>query len=169
MSSEIIQLRAKDDSEPRHVIWLRTLRKTGQIVYVGHYGLCDTPEGVRCCKVVFPLPCGNATVILEPVVHEDGSLELRSCGERFGDPGFYFLLRDRKGRHWTRYIRSMRESIRVYEDEDGDLRTDHVLTLWRRRVFTLHYRIRPAAERVERQGERQTPHPGTRSGLQSTA
>ena len=66
-----------------------------------------------------------------------------SSGERFGDPGFYFLLRDRRGRHWAQYIRSFRERIAVYVDAEGVVRADHELSLWRRTALRLHYRINP--------------------------
>ncbi len=144
ISSAIIRLRDPATGEIRHTVWHRTLRKTGQVVYSGHYTTCDAPAGLRCAKVIFPLPAGNATVILAPRIDDRGHLELLSSGETFGDPGFYFLLCDRSGQHWARYIRSFRERITVFEDDQGALRTDHELTLFHRRVLALHYRIRPA-------------------------
>jgi len=40
-------------------------------------------------KVVFPMPAGNATVILRPSLERGGGLRLSSRGARFGDAGFY--------------------------------------------------------------------------------
>jgi hypothetical protein len=141
--SEFLKLRKHDGDRAVYTVWYRTLKSTGRVIYSGIYATCTTPSGHRCIKVVFPLPRGNATVLLRIEVDERGNLELISEGERFGSPGFYFLLVDSRGRFWAQHIRSFRERIRVYRDEERDLRTDHVLTLWRRKVFELHYRIIP--------------------------
>lgn len=142
MRSEIIKLLDPLTGETRYTYWHRILKRTGKVLYSGMYETCVTPDGRTCLKVVFPLPRGNATVVLDVTVGEDGRLVLRSEGERFGDPGFYFLLRDARDRHWAQYIRSFRERIEVYVDEEGVLRGDHVLTLFKRRVLELHYRMR---------------------------
>ena len=42
------------------------------------------PDGRRCAKIVFPLPRGNATVVLAPRVDADGALHLESSGRGFG-------------------------------------------------------------------------------------
>lgn len=42
---------------------------------------------------------------------------------------------------WVRYLRSLRESIHVYE-HDGQIRADHVLSLWGLTFLRLHYRLR---------------------------
>jgi len=127
--------------ETRHTVWFRVLKATGQVIYSGVYGTCRIPDGRTCVKVVFPLPRGNATVIMAISVGERGDLDLVSSGEGFGSPGFYFLLRDKRGRHFSQYIRSFRERIHVYVDDEDVLRTDHTLTLWKRRVLQLHYKI----------------------------
>ena len=57
----------------------------------------------------------------------NGSLVLTSAGDRFGDPGFYFTLHDASGIKWARYVRAMRETIRVYAAEEGSVRADHIL------------------------------------------
>jgi hypothetical protein len=64
----------------------------GRTLYTGFYMTervphCDAP----CVKVVFPMPNGNATVILRPAIDEKGHLRLSSKGARFGDAGFYRL------------------------------------------------------------------------------
>jgi hypothetical protein len=147
ISSEIVKLR---DAEGRakYTVWYRTLKSTGQVVYSGVYTTCVTPAGDTCVKVIFPLPCGNATVLMRIGVGENGELDLVSSGERFGDPGFYFMLHDRHQQHWAQYIRSFRERIFVYVDDEGVLRTDHSLTLWGRRVLQLHYKIMAAPART---------------------
>lgn len=149
MDSAVIRLIDRETGAVRHTAWHRVLKSSGQVVYSGYYGGCRPPGRSACMKVVFPLPRGNATVVLEPEVRADGGLSLHSRGERFGDPGFYFLLVDKKGRHFAQYVRSFRERIDLDVDDEGVLRTDHVLTLFRRTVLRLHYRITPRTGATE--------------------
>ena len=127
--------------KPKHTIWYRHLKSTKEVIYSGVYSHCRIPDGRVCMKVVFPLPRGNATVVMGVSVGEDGSLLLQSKGKEFGDPGFYFLLVDGKGNHHARYLPSFHESIHVYVDEEEVLRADHVLCLWRTKALHLHYRM----------------------------
>jgi hypothetical protein len=122
--------------------WVRQLLGTGNVIYAGAYSTCEVPnyEG-RCVRVVFPLPNGNAIVIMRPVAHHNGSLSLVSDGERFGSPGFYFTVHAGTGQVWARYLRALRESITVYQTSDG-VRADHSLTLWGATFLRLHYRLR---------------------------
>lgn len=95
-------------------------------------------------KVVFPLPNGNATVILRPEAGSDGSLLLHSSGRRFGDPGFYFVVRRDAGLA-VRYLPTLRERIHVYLEGD-ELHTDHHFRIWGLRYLQLHYRLTPVGE-----------------------
>lgn len=124
-----------------HVAWLRTMRRSGDVLYAGMYSVAKPPfaDG-PCVKVAFPLPNGNATVLLEPRVERDGSLVLISAGREFGGPGFYFTL----GSGRAKAVTQLHERIHVYVDEAGELRTDHVFWLWRRVFLRLHYRLRRA-------------------------
>jgi hypothetical protein len=72
-------------------------------------------------RVVFPLPNGNAIVVMRPEANLDGSLSLVSAGDGFGAPGFYFTFIQTGG---------------------GEVRADHVLTLWGATFLQLHYRLR---------------------------
>jgi hypothetical protein len=159
IGSEILQLRCNRTGCVRYTVWYRVLKSTQQVIYSGVYCTCRLPDGRPCVKVVFPLPRGNATVMMSIRVGDRGNLELTSGGQRFGDPGFYFLLVDKKQRHWAQYIRSFRERITVFVDDEGVLRADHLLTLWGWRVLQLHYKMTPvergAAERLP------PPQPGT--------
>jgi hypothetical protein len=92
-------------------------------------------------KTVFPLPNGNAIVILRPEAQPDGSLVLRSEGQRFGDPGFYFTIRHRDGSITARYLRTFKERIHVFHAGDGVLRTDHTMSLCGVKCLHLHYRL----------------------------
>jgi hypothetical protein len=122
--------------------WVRELVGTGHVIYAGAYSICSVPDyPAPCVRVVFPLPNGNAIVVLRPVVQQDGSLLLISEGKRFGSPGFYFTVHGRDGVVWARHVRSFRERIHVYA-LNGEVRTDHVLTLWRAPFLRLHYRLR---------------------------
>lgn len=143
ITSEVVKLRDRSGAV-RYSIWLRHLKTTGRVIYSGIYMTTSIPDGRRCAKIVFPLPRGNATVIMAPSVDDDGGLDLVSRGERFGHPGFYFLLRDSRSRHWAQYIRSFRERITVYVDGDGSLRADHALSLWGLTALRLHYKIAAA-------------------------
>jgi hypothetical protein len=141
ITSEIVTLTDPASGHPQYTVWYRTLKATGEVIYSGVYASTQLPDGRPCVKVVFPLPRGSATVMLAASVTPDGGLELVSSGRRFGDAGFYFLLRDRRGRHFSQYIRSLRERITVYVDDEQVLRADHRLSLWRRPMLTLHYRM----------------------------
>ncbi|MBX3379169.1 MAG: hypothetical protein KF805_03680 [Phycisphaeraceae bacterium] len=141
ISSEIVRLRSKSDGNVRYTVWFRRLLSTGRVIYSGIYMVTRIPSGKLAAKIIFPLPRGNATVVMLPSVRTDGSFELVSEGARFGDAGFYFLLRDRKNRHWAQFIRAMRERIHVFVDADGQLRTDHTLSVWGRPALRLHYKI----------------------------
>ena len=101
LKSEIIHLINEKTKEVKRTIWLRTFKNSNQVVYSGVYETCTIPNGQHCIKAIFPLPNGNATVILTPIVGENGELILSSSGKKIGDSGFYFLLKDSKGNLWT--------------------------------------------------------------------
>src|SRR5205823_5819994 len=95
-----------------------------------------------------PLPNGSAIVIMRPEAHPDGSFSITSSGEGFGDAGFYFTVQDRENQFWVRYVRTLKESIRVYEAEGNSVRADHLLKIWGATFLTLHYRLRPIFSKV---------------------
>jgi len=144
MTSRIVDV-LDADGRTAYVAWIRTLKATGRVVYCGTYSTCRVPgfDGI-CLKVAFPLPNGNATVILMPKVEADGSLVLTSSGESFGDPGFYFVVRHGEAR-FARYVRAMRERIHVYAGGDGEVRADHDLRIFGHTFLQLRYRLVPAA------------------------
>jgi hypothetical protein len=146
VTSDVLQLVDPMTGEVRQTAWIRQLLGSGNVLYAGSYSLVDVP-GRRgtCVKVVFPLPNGNAAVIMRPTANSDGSMSLVSAGRQFGDPGFYFTVAvpGRRDEIWTRYLRALQESIRVYADPAGTgVRADHVLTLWGVTFLRLHYRLR---------------------------
>lgn len=140
MSSEIVLLRRPDGSV-RYTGWFRRLRSTGRSVYTGFYLTETIPEHEGACvKVVFPMPNGNATVLLRPENTADGGLRLVSAGSTFGDVGFYRLGRidDETLRVWR--IRSLHEHFHLYVD-DGVLRCEHDVRFLGLPVLSLHYRM----------------------------
>jgi len=142
IQSHIIKLIDKLNNKPKWTIWYRILKSTNNVIYSGIYTTCSIPnsEG-KFLKVVFPLPNGNAMVIMRKEILKDGSLKLSSDGHKFGDNGFYFTLTDHKGKFWTRFVRSMHEWITVYVDDENVLRADHNLQFYGFPFLNLHYKM----------------------------
>ena len=141
LSSEIILLRRADGSL-RYTGWFRQLTQGEHVLYTGFYMTEQTPGEARpSVKVVFPMPRGNATVVLRPEVGADGSLTLDSSGRRFGDAGFYRLSArsDDRVRVWR--IQSLKEFFHVYVDDLGTLRCDHTVRFLALPVLRLHYKM----------------------------
>jgi hypothetical protein len=142
MTSEVFEVRNARTGVRLFTAWVRQLIATGHVIYAGAYSVCRPPlEPGPCVRVVFPLPNGNAMVVMRASVHPDGSLSLISAGTGFGSAGFYFTVRRRDGRLSARYLRSLREQIHVYA-ANGSIDADHVLSLWGVTFLRLHYRLR---------------------------
>ena len=143
ITNEVWHLIDPSDNSPKYAIWIRHLVGSNTVLYAGSYGPCQVPnfEGT-CLKVVFPLPNGNALVIMRPEAHEDGSMSLTSSGDGFGSPGFYFVVHGDEDIVWARYVKTMRESIRVYPVNETESRADHMLKIWGLEFLKLHYRMR---------------------------
>jgi hypothetical protein len=141
-TSRVLKLRDEQGRSVR-TAWVRELIATRRTLYAGSYAVCNVPrQQGPCVRVVFPLPNGNAHVILKPEVYDDGSLKVTSSGQGFGDAGFYFFVAGRDGEAWVRYVKTLRESIHVFVDEAGALRADHVMSIWGLVFLRLHYRLR---------------------------
>ena len=140
ITSEIIELISKQNNEIKYTIWLRKFESTGEIIYSGIYTTCQLPSGDTCIKVIFPLPKGNATIILKPTVGENNELILNSSGKKFEDAGFYFLLNDSKGNFWGQYIKSFTEKL-VVSEENENLKAIQTLKLWNLKVASFKYDI----------------------------
>src|SRR5262245_16132974 len=125
LTSEILQLADRNTGEVRLTAWLRELVGSGNVLYAGAYSTCRVPKyDGTCVKVVFPLPNGNAIVIMRPVLHPDGSFSVVSSGNGFGDAGFYFTVHSSRGIR-ARYPKSLRESIHVSAAENNMVRANH--------------------------------------------
>src|SRR5260370_13010380 len=67
MTSEVLQVTDQASGELKENAWVRTLVKSGRIIYVRSYSIATPPLATGpCVKTVFPLPNGNAIVILRP-------------------------------------------------------------------------------------------------------
>jgi hypothetical protein len=132
---------ADAEGNVRYTAWIRELRGSRHVLYAGSYSTCKVPKFDGCCvKVVFPLPNGNAIVIMYPRTEADGSLLLTSSGSGFGSPGFYFTVHE-GDRIWAKYVPAMRETIRVYAAAKNQVRADHVLRFQGVTFLRLHYRL----------------------------
>ena len=122
---------------------MRQLVGTQNVLYAGSYSLCRPPlTPGACVRVVFPLPNGNAIMMMRPELRGDGSFAVVSHGNGFGDAGFYFTVH-RGNRVRARYVKAMREEIVVYPAEQGTgVRADHTLWFCGLRFLQLHYRLR---------------------------
>ena len=141
LTSEIIQLLDSNTNEVKRTIWFRAFKSTGQVVYSGVYEICTIPSGKTCIKAIFPLPNGNATVILTPKVGEKGELILDSVGKKIGDSGFYFLLKDSNGQLWTKFIKSFKDQL-IVRSVNGRITATQTLTLWHLRVLKFEYEMK---------------------------
>ncbi|HKO51641.1 MAG TPA: hypothetical protein VJV79_28220 [Polyangiaceae bacterium] len=145
MDSEIVLLRDKQGNV-RYAGWYRRLVETGRAIYTGFYMVSRTPIADRpAVKVVFPMPHGNATVILRPRLSESGEFELSSEGQSFGDVGFYRIDSKPDGSLRVWRIRTLKEHFRVYVDAANTLRCDHRVRFLGLSVLNLHYRIEQIA------------------------
>jgi len=140
ITSEIVELISPLDNEVKYTIWLRKFGSTGEVIYSGIYGTCRLASGKTCIKAIFPLPKGNATILMKPGVGLKNELILDSSGQRFGDAGFYFLLNDSKGNFWAQYISSFTDQIIVRKKEES-LIANQTLKLWNLNVAKFNYII----------------------------
>jgi hypothetical protein len=138
--SEIIELISNENQELKYTIWLRKFKSTGKVMYSGIYTTCTLPSSKTCIKAIFPLPKGNATVILKPSVGEKNELILDSSGVKFGDAGFYFLLNDTRGNYWSQYIKSFTDKL-IVSEENENLVARQTLKLWNIKVANFEYRM----------------------------
>jgi hypothetical protein len=152
MTSEVLPLR---DASGRavHTGWYRRVKGSGRVIYTGFYTTVKPPgHDARCVKVVFPLPSGNATVILKPGFDQQGRFTLASAGSAFGDAGFYRVLELDERRLKVKQLRSLQERFTVYRDDAGELRCDHLVRFLGLTMLRLHYRMRERSTSDVRSG-----------------
>lgn len=141
IESEIIKL-TDDEDKTKYTIWHRYLRDSKATVFFGIYSNCRLPSGECCVKASFPLPQGSASVIFRIENDESGNLNLISSGTKYGDPGFYFIVKDSSGFLWKHYLPNFSEKISFSHVEDGILHAEHKLKLWSFRVYDISYDIK---------------------------
>lgn len=67
VTSEVVQLIDPRTQLPRFAVWLRRLVHTDNVLYAGCYSVTQIPGRIgSCVRVVFPLPNGNAMVLMRP-------------------------------------------------------------------------------------------------------
>lgn len=124
--------------------WVRTLRRNGDTVFSGCYSRRTLPGALTpSVHVTFPLEDGNVQVFLQPQNRRGGGLRLVSPPGGWGTDGAYVVVRD-GGRHFAHRV-PLHETFDLYLDDEGVLRTDHVLRIGRLTAVRLHYKL-------ERQG-----------------
>ena len=143
MSSEVRVV--TDESGRREgAAWLRRLRLDDSAVYSGFYRSALLPgQDQPHVAVAFPLELGHIHVFLKPSADTDGALRLTSRSQRFGEDGAYISVLS--GDQWYSAQPPLRESFRVYVDDEGVVRTDHELKVGRFRALRLHYRLERTA------------------------
>lgn len=141
MSNEVIRLIRPGNGIQEMACWLRKSIQSGKVVYAGFYSAAEIGD-VPMVRVVFPLPSGSATVLLRTEVQADGSVKLLSDGKKQGEAGYYRLRKSSENTVRVKYI-PLRESIHVFEDEEGILRTDHLFWFCGFKLLHLHYKILP--------------------------
>ena len=139
LESEIITLN-NQNNEVKYTIWLRKFKTSGKVIYSGIYGTCILPSNRTCIKAVFPLPKGNATVIMKASVGNEKELILDSSGKKFGDTGFYFLLNDAKYNYWAQFISSFTDQL-IIKEKENNLQAIQTLKLWNFNVSQFTYYI----------------------------
>lgn len=140
VESRIVRL-ADERGVVRHTAWVRSSSATGLPVFVGQYGTERVPgHDGPCVKVVFPLPNGNAIVVLRPRAEAEGGLSLSCEGRRFGDPGFYFTVLDGSEHLYVRYVRTMKEHLRL-RVQRAELTAEHRFRVFGLPFLELRYRI----------------------------
>lgn len=138
MSNEVIALRDKNGNQT-FACWLRKTISTKRVVYSGFYSIVKINQH-PFVRVVFPLPKGNVTVILRVIAQEDGSVKLLSDGKQAGAAGYY-RIKDKGANKIKFKFVPLKESIHVFVDEFGTLRTDHIFWFLGMKFLHLHYKM----------------------------
>lgn len=149
VDSEIVTIVGPDGAHAG-AAWLRTLRLTGDYMFSGYYRVGRLPgHSQPSVHVSFPLENGNVQVYLRPSNGPEGSMTLSSPPGPFGDDGAYVTVVDGARTYAARV--PVHEEFRLYVDNEGVARTDHVLKMWGATAVRLHYRLVPATLPTEGQ------------------
>lgn len=139
--SSILKLKNKSDDKTVWTIWNRKSAKTQKLIFSGIYTFCKIKDK-DFFKIIFPLPNGNASVLLEKEILNDGSLVLKSNGKKFGESGFYFVLKDKKDQFYGRFVKTMHERLDLKFNEDKkQIDALHQFSIWGITFLKLKYTI----------------------------
>lgn len=123
-----------------YTIWQRQLNKSKETIFSGLYGHTSLPNQTKVIKVVFPLPNGNATILLHAHIAQDGSWILQSDGKKFGDAGFYFTLK--KGEeYFAKFVPAMHEKLHLQFIDNNRLKAQHDFSFWGITFLSMEYAI----------------------------
>ncbi|MEZ4241484.1 MAG: hypothetical protein R3F59_36110 [Myxococcota bacterium] len=127
--------------------WVRRYAGTARALYVSRYEVVRIPsEPAPVVRITFPVPGGAWVVVFR--VHVDGDVfVLTEDGGRPGGPGLYLVP---AGGGPARYVRPMREEIRVWPEGTG-CQALHRMWFAGLPLLTLRYGLDP-----ERPGSRGT-------------
>lgn len=141
MTSEIIKM-YDENNNYLYACWLRKIMPANKIIYQGFYGTTKIPNNENVfIKTIFPLPKGWVCVLLKPIVHKDGSLELASKGKHFGDAGYYRIHQLNDDQIKVVYV-PIQESLHLYK-ADNCIRCDHKFYFLNQSLLNLHFKITP--------------------------
>ncbi len=143
IQSDIYALEEVGDRVPKMTGWVRRNRQTGETVLSGAYSIAKLPNNpdVQCIRVVFPIPCGNATVFLEPRNLEDGAMRLVSKGDQFGDPGLYIVQNETDVSAQVVYLKKFTQELNFTMDSFDRLQAQHSFAFGKRGILELDYAI----------------------------
>lgn len=120
--------------------WLRRYQDSRRVIYAGVYSVCRPDGQPPLVRVAFPLPNGSCIVLLRPENAENGALRLVSKGRRFGEAGMYLTVARDSGQVSVQRT-PIAEVFTVFDGSGGELRTEHLLSMYGYRLARLHYRI----------------------------
>ena len=139
MTSDIIKM-YDTNNHYLYACWLRKIMPANKIIYQGFYGTTKIPNNENVfIKTIFPLPKGWVCVLLKPIVHEDGSLELVSKGRHFGDAGYYRIHQLNEKEIKAVYV-PIQESLHLYQAENC-IRCEHNFYVLNQTLLHLHFKI----------------------------
>ncbi|SKB86435.1 hypothetical protein SAMN05660477_01499 [Soonwooa buanensis] len=140
--SSILKLKNKSDDKTVWTIWNRKSAKTQKLIFSGIYTFCKIKDK-DFFKIIFPLPNGNASVLLEKEILKDGSLVLKSNGKKFGESGFYFVLKDKKDQFYGRFVKTMHERLDLkFNNDKQQIDALHQFSIWGITFLKLKYTIK---------------------------
>lgn len=136
MKGEIIPIKPEADSRPDPRAWVRTDAQTGAPLFVALYSYHRT-DGETYMNIALPLPFGNMTGILRIDHAEKQGITLSSVRREQGQPGDEGIILFHP---WLTVRLPLSEHFHVWT-ENGRLKAEHRMWLWKWPLLTLKYDI----------------------------